>query len=276
MRTRRRRRIFAMVAAAAALPMVLILLLSFMNPATTMFRLLNPDSTVAKWVDVEHISRHFLITVMGQEDQDLPTRWTAVDPNDYLNRVAAHLAGEEDRSGSTIPQQVAKNLFLWPESDVLRKALEAPLSEEVALLLPNRRILEIYVNTAQFAPHVYGVCAASWYYFDHSSRTLSLDESAMLAGLLPSPLHVYRAPDGGMAFTADANGNGVADPGEAGFISAKGYWHAREHAPRWFEQMGGMRDGRFIATEALGISGRADDLPAADDPCGERPAGLAG
>lgn len=218
----------------------------------------------------------FLVTVMAQEDHQLPDRWTAVDPNAFFDRVAAHMEGKEDSSGSTIPQQVVKNIFLWPEQSAFRKLFEAPLAEEAALLLTNRRLLELYVNYAQFAPQVYGVCAASWYYFDHSSSTLSPEESAELVGLLPSPLHVHRAPGGGLAFDDDLNGNGVADESEPGFISAKGVWHARKHAEGWVRQMGGVvGTGRSSALERLGIQG-PDAPPPGADLCRERPDGLDG
>lgn len=259
----------------ALVQVVLVASLNLVDPLTTMFIVLNPHDTVQHSTDVEQVSRYFLVTVMGQEDQALPDRWLAGDLDGYIDRMQAHLNRAEDPSGSTIPQQLAKNIFLYPERHWLRKALELPLGEEMALLISNRRILELYINYAQFAPRVYGVCAASWYYFGHSSRTLSLDESAELVGLLPSPLHVHRAAAGGMEFDGDRNGNATADEGETGFISAKGYWHARARKHQWFENMGGTDEsGRFVATELLGIAGRAGDFPETEDPCRQMPEGV--
>ncbi|WP_224387262.1 transglycosylase domain-containing protein [Pseudonocardia sp. ICBG1293] len=270
----RLRRLLRWALVAQAVPLVLVLLFTLVNPPYTMFRLWNFGPTVAQWTDAEHVSRNFLIVVMGQEDQQFPERTLAVDYGMQWARVQAYMDGADDPSGSTITQQTSKNLFLWagryPPLEPVRKALEIPPAETMELVMSKRRILEIYVNVAQFAPRVYGVCAASWYYFGKSSRSLSVDESAQLIGLLPSPLHVERAPGGGMRFLGDTNGNGVADPGERGWISAKGYWHARERAPRWYTQMGGL-----AATEGLGIGGNASDLPAGDDPCREPPAALA-
>src|SRR3712207_8039583 len=88
------------------------------------------------------------------------------------SRAQAHLTGEEDPSGSTIPQQVAKNLFLNQEMSAWRKAVEAALAMELAMAIDDRRMLELYVNYAQFGPTIYGVCAASWYYFDTPPHTL--------------------------------------------------------------------------------------------------------
>ncbi|MEJ8282231.1 transglycosylase domain-containing protein, partial [Pseudonocardia spirodelae] len=269
------RRVLRWALLAQAVPLVLVLLFTLVNPPYSMFRLWNFGPTVARWTDAEHVSRNFLVVVMGQEDQQFPERTLAVDYGMQWARVQAYLDGTDDPSGSTITQQTSKNLFLWagryPPLEPVRKALEIPPAETMEIVMSKRRILEIYVNVAQFAPRVYGVCAASWYYFGKSSRALSVDESAQLVGLLPSPLHVQRGPGGGMRFLGDTNGNGAADPGERGFISAKGYWHARERAPRWYAQMGGLS-----ATEGIGIPGNASDLPAADDPCREPPAALDG
>src|SRR6476619_2498176 len=114
--------------------------LGLVNPRVTMFTLTNPGTDAQAWTDVEHVSPQFLLMVMGQEDQALPGRWTAVDPNKFFDRVQAHLEGEEDASGSTIPQQLAKNVFLWRDPSAFRKLLEEPLAEEAALLLTNRRM----------------------------------------------------------------------------------------------------------------------------------------
>ncbi|MFP5071755.1 transglycosylase domain-containing protein [Pseudonocardia nantongensis] len=269
------RRIVRWALIAQTVPLVLVLLFTLVNPPYTMFRLWNFGPTVARWTDADHISRNFLVVVMGQEDQQFPDRVLAVDYDEQWARVQAYLDGTDDPAGSTITQQTSKNLFLWagryPPLEPVRKALEIPPAETMELVMPKRRILEIYVNVAQFAPKVYGVCAASWYYFGKSSRLLTVDESAQLVGLLPSPVHVVAADGGGMRFLGDTNGNGAADRGESGFISAKGYWHARGNAEHWFDQMGG-----YAATEGLGITGSATDLPAAQDPCREPPPGLAG
>ena len=129
------------------------------------------------------------------------------------------------------------------------------LAEETARLLPKRRVLEFYVNYAQFAPNVYGMCAASWYFYGHSSRALTVKESAALVGLLPSPLHVHRAPGGGMAFD-DTDQDGRITRAGAGFISAENVWRALDRAPKWMEQVGG-----FDATRAVGVDGLAADQP---------------
>lgn len=98
------------------------------------------------------------------------------------------LAGERPRGASTITQQTAKNLFLWPGRDPVRKLLEAWLTPQLELLLGKRRILEIYLNVAEFGPGVYGAEAAAGHWFRKSAASLSDREAAALAAILPAPL----------------------------------------------------------------------------------------
>jgi len=95
---------------------------------------------------------------------------------------------EDMRGGSTITQQVAKNLFLWPQRSYIRKALEIPLSLWIDLVLSKRRILEIYLNIAEWGPSgQFGAEAGSQYAFRKSARSLSAFEAALLAATLPNP-----------------------------------------------------------------------------------------
>jgi monofunctional biosynthetic peptidoglycan transglycosylase len=93
------------------------------------------------------------------------------------------------RGGSTITQQVAKNLFLWPSRSFVRKALEFPLALWIDLVLSKRRILEIYLNIAEWGPNgQFGVEAGSRYAFGKSARDLTRYQAALLAAVLPNPL----------------------------------------------------------------------------------------
>jgi monofunctional biosynthetic peptidoglycan transglycosylase len=100
---------------------------------------------------------------------------------------------ERKRGGSTISQQVAKNLFLWPARSYVRKALEAYLTTIIEALWPKRRILEVYLNIAQFGDDLFGVRAAARRYFDKRSADITATEAALLAAALPNPV-LYR-PD---------------------------------------------------------------------------------
>ena len=97
--------------------------------------------------------------------------------------------GEVSGGGSTITQQVAKNLFLWPGRSVVRKGLELPLAMWIDLVLPKQRILEIYLNIAELGPAgQFGAEAGSNYAFGHSAASLSPREAALLAAILPNPV----------------------------------------------------------------------------------------
>lgn len=103
--------------------------------------------------------------------------------------VANHQAGKKARGASTITQQVAKNLFLWPLFSPIRKVLEFPLATWIDFMLPKQRILEIYLNVAELGPSgQFGAQAGSAYAFGRSASALSPREAALLAAILPNPL----------------------------------------------------------------------------------------
>ncbi|SNS78669.1 monofunctional biosynthetic peptidoglycan transglycosylase [Geodermatophilus pulveris] len=250
---RRVARVLAVGLVAQALVMVS---LRWVDPPTTAFMAANPAGAIQQSVPVEHVSRNFLAAVIAHEDAELPYRAGAVSWEAMWDRAQAHLAGREDPSGSTIPQQVAKNLFLNQEMSAWRKALEAGLAAELALVVDDRRMLELYVNHAQFGPALYGVCAASWYYFDTPPQELPVDQAVQLVGLLPSPGHVQRAPGGGLDFD-------VADG--KGWLSRSHVVNAQNRVPRHIERLG------FQPVEDAGITGLASEQPASGDDCSTRP-----
>jgi monofunctional glycosyltransferase len=240
------------------LQLAVIFSLNWITPPTTAFMLENDaENVVQETMGVEHVSRNFLAAVMIHEDDRLPYRFLAFDVPEFWERTKTYLRGEEDESGSTIPQQLAKNLFLSSEQDGVRKGVEAGLAMELSVFVSDARILELYVNFAQFGPNLYGVCAASWYYFGTPPDTIELWQAAQMVGLLPSPLHVQRGPDGGLDFDV---------PDGSGFLSAKHVWRAEEQVPYWFERTGGWQP-----VWDLGIEGFAQDQPDTDDDCSEMP-----
>jgi len=107
--------------------------------------------------------------------------------------------GEIVRGGSTITQQIAKNLFLWPGRSVVRKVLEFPLALWIDLVLPKPRILEIYLNIAEFGPAgQFGAQTGSAYAFGHGASVVSAREAALMAAILPNP-HVRSARNPSLA-----------------------------------------------------------------------------
>ena len=130
---------------------------------------------------------------------------------------------EDVRGGSTLTQQVAKNLFLWPDRSWLRKALELPLALWIDLVLPKRRILEIYLNIAEWGPNgEFGVEAGSRYAFGKPARELSPTQAALLAAVLPSPAtRNAHAPGPGLRRLAGLYvGRSAQAPGAAACVRA--------------------------------------------------------
>ena len=168
-----------------------LLLFRYVNPPTSAFMLsysvANPDKTVQqRWVSFSEISPWMPLAVVASEDQRFPDHW-GVDFAAIRKALAEYRAGEGLRGASTITQQTAKNLFLWNGRSFVRKTLEAGLALAVAGLWPTRRILEVYLNIAEFGPGIYGVEAASQTYFGIPARQLSGVQAARLAAVLPNP-----------------------------------------------------------------------------------------
>ncbi len=156
-----------------------------------------------RWADLEQISPHAAVAVIAAEDQFFPFH-TGFDFNSIREAVRHNerQAGKRRprvRGASTISQQVAKNLFLWSGRSYVRKGLEVYFTLLIELSWPKERIIEVYLNVAQFGRGVYGVEAASRRYFGHGANALDAPEAALLAGALPNPVH-YRvdAPNRGL------------------------------------------------------------------------------
>jgi monofunctional biosynthetic peptidoglycan transglycosylase len=106
----------------------------------------------------------------------------------HTNEVQAKKRRPHVRGASTISQQVAKNLFLWPGRSYLRKGVEAYFTLLIELSWPKERILEVYLNVAQFGDGIYGVEAAAWRFYAMPAARLGRYESATLAAVLPNPI----------------------------------------------------------------------------------------
>lgn len=212
-RTWRRRRLLLVMVLTLVVSQLaavgLVASLRWVNPPTTAFLLEDglasrrsnstAEPPIREWVDIDAISRNLLVAIIGHEDQAFSGRGGGVDWQQFRKRVNAWRAHQPDPSGSTIDQQLAKNLFLWHEQDPVRKGVEAYLATLLAQELPHRRILELYANLVEFGPGIWGACAASWYYFGVPPSDLALDQSARLVGLLPRPKTFSRAAGGGVA-----------------------------------------------------------------------------
>lgn len=140
------------------------------------------------WVGWEAIARHAKLAVLASEDQRFASHG-GFDLAEIRDAVTERLAGTRARGASTITQQVAKNLFLWPEPSLARKGLEAWLTLWIEALWPKRRILEVYLNIAQMGPCTFGVEAAAQRFFAIPAARLSRSQAALLAAVLPDPAH---------------------------------------------------------------------------------------
>lgn len=137
-----------------------------------------------RWIPLERISPQLAIAVVASEDQKFPRHY-GFDLDSIMDALASQR--KQIRGASTISQQVAKNLYLWGERSYLRKGIEAYLTVLIESLWPKRRILEIYLNVAEFAPGVYGAEAASQRLFGKPASRLTLLDSSLLAAVLPNP-----------------------------------------------------------------------------------------
>jgi monofunctional biosynthetic peptidoglycan transglycosylase len=142
------------------------------------------------WLPLREISPEMALAVIASEDQ----KFAAHAGFDWLDRRRHQRRRRAPRGASTITQQVAKNLFLWPGRSFLRKGLEAWFTVLLEALWPKRRILEVYLNVAEFGPGVYGAGAASERYFRKPAARLTRHEAALLAAVLPSPRRLRVAP----------------------------------------------------------------------------------
>ena len=161
------------------------------HPVSTLmaWRYLTGAPMSRQWIDLGAISPPLPRTVVTAEDANF-CRHHGIDFGALREVIDdAEEEGEVTRGGSTITQQVAKNLFLWQGRSAVRKVLEFPLALWIDLVLPKQRILEIYLNIAELGPSgQFGAQAGSLYAFGHSASTLSLREAALLASILPNPV----------------------------------------------------------------------------------------
>jgi len=185
------------LARGAALALALVLLLPYV--LVPLYRVINPISTLMLWrwatgarversfVPIERMAPALPVTVIASEDGRFCTHG-GIDWREIRERLEDVDEISAARGVSTISQQTAKNLFLWPGRSFLRKGLELPLALWIDLVLPKWRVLEIYLNVAEWGPNgQFGAETGSRYAFNKSARSLTPREAALLAAVLPNP-----------------------------------------------------------------------------------------
>lgn len=192
------RRVLLVLAVLAATPLLLTVAYTVVNPVSTLMlaRTLAGARVERVWTPIADISPVAVRTVIASEDArfcrhpgiDLAEMRAAIDKADDLGDV---------RGASTITMQLAKNLFLWPGRDFIRKAIEMPLALWLDLVLSKRRQMEIYLNIAEWGPDgEFGIAAGARRAFGKSPSALDARQSALLAVMLPNPVRRNAARPG--------------------------------------------------------------------------------
>ena len=188
--------ILGLVLFCIALSVIAVALLRWVNPPYSAFMAQTQMAAWAKhdrsyvfrhhWVGLNQVSPALPLAVVASEDQKFPEHWgfdvEAIEKAYEMNQHSHRVHG-----ASTISQQVAKNLFLWSGRSYFRKGLEAYFTLLIEACWPKRRILEIYLNIAEFGYGVYGAEAAAQHFFHKPAARLTRSDSAVLAAVLPNP-----------------------------------------------------------------------------------------
>jgi monofunctional biosynthetic peptidoglycan transglycosylase len=176
-------------------PILLIAALRWVDPVASAFMLQRQVAVWSEgswqwvkydWVDWDYLAPALPLAAVAAEDQRFPQHW-GFDLQAIADAWELQNKGGPVRGASTISQQVAKNLFLWSGRSWVRKGLEAYLTLAIEVLWPKRRILEVYLNIAQFGANVFGVGAASAVFFDKVPLQITSREAALLIAVLPNP-----------------------------------------------------------------------------------------
>lgn len=165
---------------------LLILVLRWVDPPSTSFviRDAGTETKIIVWVSLDQIAAALQLTAIAAEDQKFPHHF-GFDLEAISKAIDER--SKRRRGASTISQQVAKNLFLWPGRSWVRKGIEAYFTLLLELLWNKQRILEAYLNIAEFAPGVFGIEAASRRLYGKLAAELTWQEAALLAAVLPNP-----------------------------------------------------------------------------------------
>ncbi len=169
---------------------LLVVPLRWVDPPASAFMLqyrVTGDTPVRyQWVPRESISPNLALAVIAAEDQNFP-RHRGFDAPEIRRAIQDHREGKRLRGASTITQQLARNLYLWPQRSWLRKGLEFWFTGWLEVSLPKSRILELYLNMIELGEGIYGAEAGSQHHFQIPASDLGREQAALLAGVLPAP-----------------------------------------------------------------------------------------
>lgn len=185
MRRRVWRWVWRLLVVVFALVGVAVLVFRFVDPPLTYLTLMEERRLGVisqEWVAIEDIAPVMARSVIAAEDANFCLHW-GFD----MGAIRQAVASGAERGASTVSQQVVKNVYLWPARRWERKALEALITPVVELVWPKRRIIEVYLNVAEFGEGVFGVEAAATAHFGVAARDLTAEQAALLAAVLPNP-----------------------------------------------------------------------------------------
>lgn len=172
-----------------------VIALRFINPPVTYLMIKRGFEWKAKgkgfkiekdWLSYDDISDNLKRAAIAGEDARFMTHF-GFDTDAIQQAIAKNQSGKALRGGSTISQQVAKNVFLWPNRSWLRKGLETYFTFLIECLWSKKRILEVYLNVIEMGQGIYGAEAAAHYYFNKSAKSLTKKEAALIIAILPNP-----------------------------------------------------------------------------------------
>ncbi|WP_395354168.1 monofunctional biosynthetic peptidoglycan transglycosylase [Vibrio sp. D3] len=193
--------LFKMVLILLIAPVVLVGVVKYVDPPIWGWKLSRivvppknyPDSSQHEWVPLSRISKNMQLAVIATEDQKFPHHY-GVDFESLFDVISEADDNGPSRGASTITQQAAKNVFLFPSHSYARKAYELYFALLMELMWSKERILEVYLNVVEFGPGIYGAEAAAQNYFGVSAKQLSKWQAARLAVVLPNPYRIKVYP----------------------------------------------------------------------------------
>jgi monofunctional biosynthetic peptidoglycan transglycosylase len=191
---RPRRWLLAGLTACLLFSLVPVIVLRWVTPPTSavmLQRILVEGQEIDyQWVSLSQITPQAALAVVAAEDQKFPDHW-GFDLQAIRDAVEHNARGRRLRGASTLTQQVARNLFLWQGRSYLRKGLEAWFTLLLEMSWPKQRILEVYLNIAETGPQTFGIQAAAKRYFGQAASSLTREQAALIAAVLPNPLRFH-------------------------------------------------------------------------------------
>ena len=185
-------RIFKLLATLVVFSVFWVLVYKYVNPPISgmmFYKWMSEENYTIKkeWKSLEAITPSLPLAIISAEDQKF-LRHNGFDVDAIQKAIRQNKNSERKRGASTISQQVAKNVFLFPTRSYLRKGLEVYFTSLIELIWGKRRIMEVYANVVELGEGVYGVEAAAQSYFKKSANQLTKQEAALMATVLPNPL----------------------------------------------------------------------------------------